>query len=247
MNKKEVVFLNIIYEPKGKAKEYAELAVNLYKGCGHGCKYCYAPKILRMSIEQFHRQPHPRKNVLLNLEKDCQRLQGDSRHVLLSFLSDPYQPIDNNYKLTRKAIDILKNHHFKLKVLTKGGLRATRDFDLLEPGDCVGATLTTTNIGASLHWEPEASLPEERFQMLRKAKEHGFDTWVSFEPIIMPRHVIDMVEITHEYVDEYKIGKLNYHPFAKEIHWSYWTREIVDCIRSYGKKLYVKEDLREYL
>lgn len=51
--------MGVIYEPKGKAREYCELAVNLYRGCGHGCLYCYGAACLRMTREEFN-NPQPR-------------------------------------------------------------------------------------------------------------------------------------------------------------------------------------------
>ena len=53
----------IIYEPRGKAKEYSKLAANLYKGCSHGCTYCYAPAATFTKPEQFVRNISPRKNA----------------------------------------------------------------------------------------------------------------------------------------------------------------------------------------
>ena len=60
--------MNAIYEPRGAAAEYAPLACNLYRGCGHGCKYCYAPACLRMGREEFAR-PAPRPGILDALGK----------------------------------------------------------------------------------------------------------------------------------------------------------------------------------
>lgn len=237
----------VIYEPSGKAKEYADLALNLYRGCAHACAYCYVPQILRMSKRQFHFYVTPKKNVINRLEEDVKKMRGEKRPVLLSFSCDPYQPIDESYQLTRRAIRILKDNDMRITILTKGGLLANRDFDLLDETDFVGATLTFQNVSDSLNWEPNASLPEERLQMLRDAKKNGFGTWVSFEPIISPEQVIELIKKTHDFVDEYKIGKLNYHSYSQQIDWSFWTREIVDCIRSYGKTPYVKESLKKYL
>ena len=127
----------IIYERKGRAREYAPLAANLYTGCGHGCKYCYACKMaVRFGRgEGFHENPKPRESVLKYLSKDCQNLRGSRIPVLLSFTTDPYQPIDEEIGLSRNAIQIMHNHGMAVEVLTKGGTRACRDFDLLTNRD----------------------------------------------------------------------------------------------------------------
>ena len=60
--------MNVIYEPKGRAREYSELACNLYRGCTHGCRYCYAPATMRTTGEKWHGKAEPRKGVLRLLE-----------------------------------------------------------------------------------------------------------------------------------------------------------------------------------
>ena len=92
--------MGILYEPAGRAREYAALAANLYAGCGHGCVYCYAPDALRKERDSFHSNPQPRAKAIEILEKDCAK--GDKKgSVLFSFSCDPYQPIDEQYQLTR--------------------------------------------------------------------------------------------------------------------------------------------------
>jgi DNA repair photolyase len=95
--------MNVIYEPKGRAREYSELACNLYHGCTHGCLYCYAPVCMRTTGEDWHSKAEPRAHVLAKLEKDAAALSGDSRKILFCFLSDPYQPIERRERLTRQA------------------------------------------------------------------------------------------------------------------------------------------------
>ena len=64
----------IIYEPKGAAREYAPLAVNLYRGCLHGCAYCYAPACLRMPADAFHEEAAVRPFAINRLEEDAVKL-----------------------------------------------------------------------------------------------------------------------------------------------------------------------------
>ena len=56
--------MNPIYQPKGKAKEYGDLALNIYTGCPHRCYYCFAPNVLHKDREQFHSCVEPRKNIV---------------------------------------------------------------------------------------------------------------------------------------------------------------------------------------
>ena len=95
----------IIYEPKGKAHEYSPLAVNLYKGCAHGCKYCYAPATTKTKRAVFHSPEYirPRPDILKALKKDAAKLAGDKREILLSFTSDVYQPIERPCEMPRQS------------------------------------------------------------------------------------------------------------------------------------------------
>ena len=83
--------MQVIYEPRGRAREFAPLAANIFRGCGHGCLYCFGPQTLKMKRDVFSINPKPRKDVLKFLEKDARKYRGDHREILLSFTSDPYQ------------------------------------------------------------------------------------------------------------------------------------------------------------
>lgn len=236
----------IIYHPRGKAQEYSPLAANLYKGCSHACTYCWAPKATYTSPDDFHKA-EPRYNVLNQLSKEAERFKGPKEEVLLSFTSDPYQPIEMDLQITRKAIYTLNLHGFPVQILTKGGLRACRDFDLLakNDGNKFSVTLTLDDPERSRRWEPNAALPEERIESLRLAHNLGIKTWVSFEPVIDPEAVYRLIEETHAFVDLYKIGKLNYHPHARTIDWPGFRSEIVKILEGHGKAFYLKRDLVE--
>jgi DNA repair photolyase len=88
--------MRVIYEPKGAAREYAELALNLFSGCPHGCTYCYAPGCMRRTREAFHASVTVRTGILDKLRKDVAELAAahDPREILLCFTSDPlpYMP-----------------------------------------------------------------------------------------------------------------------------------------------------------
>lgn len=238
--------MTVIYEPKGRAKEYCDLAVNLYKGCGHGCKYCYAPAATRTDREQFYRNPEPRKEVIEKLSKQLKK-QSFKGPVLLCFTSDPYQPINEEYDLTGQAIRHLKANNVLIEVLTKGGRRAEKDLHRLGTRDKIGCTLTFINNQDSLEWEPGAALPAERFSLLKKAKESGVKTWVSLEPVIDPEQSLKIIEETHEYIDLFKIGKLNHHEMAKGIDWSKFANQALEMFNRYNCDYYIKKDLKEYL
>jgi len=237
----------VIYEPRGRAGEYAPLAVNLYRGCGHGCTYCYAPEATFIDRQEFIKAA-PRKDIIEKLEKDTPSAahSGEKGNVLLCFTCDPYQPINEFYGLTRQAIEILHNNGFGVTILTKGGERAESDFDLLGPRDEFATTLTFLDEQKSRQWEPGAAIPEERIEALRKAHELGIKTWVSLEPVIEPAESLEIIRQTHTFVDFFKVGLLNYHPRGKEIDWRKFLQECIATLKQYGCQYYIKKDLRRY-
>src|SRR3990167_2282165 len=97
-----------IYAPKGQAGEYAPLATNPYRGCGHGCAYCYVPLVLKMKRTEFDAGAKVRPDYLKSLRKDAEKYQAHkiTEQVMLSFTTDPYHPGDN--AMTRKALVVLR-------------------------------------------------------------------------------------------------------------------------------------------
>lgn len=235
--------MKAIYETKGRAWEYCELAVSLYSGCEHGCFYCFAPRVLRKTRNDFL-QARARKGVLTALAKEAPQYAG--KEVLMSFTTDPYQPIDAELKLTRQAIEIFFSNNIRPVILTKGGLRSMRDFDILHICDAkYGATLTYLDTALSQLEEPGAAQPEERIAALRQAHESGIYTWVSLEPVIDPAESLEIIRRTRDFVDEYRIGVLNYDKRAKDINYSKFAAEAAELLS--GKRFRIKNDLRKYL
>ena len=78
--------MNPIYEPKGKAKEYGDYALNIYTGCPHKCFYCFAPNVLHTTKEKFHSCISPRKNIIEETKKQIERqnITGKTIHLCLN-------------------------------------------------------------------------------------------------------------------------------------------------------------------
>ncbi len=239
--------MSVLYEPKGNAREFGELACSVYLKCTHACLYCYCPQVLHVPREDYFKKPEVRPGFLKRLSNDARKLAGDRRRVLLSFVGDVYQPAEEEYHLTRQAIATLHAHSLHVTILTKGGKRATQDFDLLGPGDQFAVTLTCVDDMTSKWWEPGAALPMERMESLVEAQSRGIETWVSLEPVLYPQATKQLILLTKDLVSHFKVGKLNYDPWAAKIDWAAFAQEITEFMNTLGVRFYVKKDLAQYL
>jgi DNA repair photolyase len=236
-----------IYEPRTRAKEYCDLAINIYKGCNHGCEYCYARKMAERYTSKdcicSFNEPKLRQGIVEATKNQLSGGKYKGKKILLCFVCDPY-PADIDTLPTREIITAIKNAGANFAVLTKGGMRAVRDFDLYEEGDSFGTTLTFRKPDESLKWEPKAALPEDRYEAIREAYRRGIKTWVSLEPVIIPSHALDFVHILHSYVDLWKVGRWNYDARANMISWKQFGESIELVFKMHGSDYYIKDDLR---
>lgn len=241
--------MSIIYEPKGKAREYSPLALNLFNGCDHGCKYCYVPACTWR--EDANRAPVVRAGFIESLKKELRKGPVPRQQVLLSFLTDPYCHFAIGYgrETVRNTLRLFSEYRVPTAVLTKNPLEACRlDAAIFAHMNCkVGSTLTFIEPADSLEWEPNAPLPESRFAGLERLHNAGIRTWASIEPVIDPEQSLRCIEITSPVVDSYKIGKLNhFKDIEAGIDWDEFLARAVKLLRDAGKPFYVKEDLRKH-
>jgi len=238
---------DIIYTPRGKAREYSPYALNIYNGCDHNCKYCYV-KILKLQRYKLNNEIEPRKDIIEKLEKQLKR-QEITEQVLLCFMGDPYCKVDIKYETTREVLNILLKYNIPTAILSKGGKRILRDIDLFKKFKKikVGATLTLQDEKESLEYEPNAALPRERIEVLKKLHNEGIKTWVSFEPVIRPLTTYQLLELSYPFVDQYKVGKMNHYILGTDVNWGEFGDNIVKKLIKYKKDFYIKKDLYKYM
>lgn len=234
-----------IYEPKGKAKEYGDYAINIYTGCPHNCYYCFAPSVLHRNKEQFHSCVMPREGIVEAVKQQLDREQITGKLIHLCFTCDPY-PVGHDTAVTRDIIQAIKASGNHVQILTKNGAAAMRDFDLLDSNDWFGITYAGYN-GYSHDKdyipdeEPGAGSPHDRILALATAHNRGIRTWVSIEPVLNDRDALNFMELA-TYVDLWKVGKLNYHP--SDINWKDFGERAERILRAKGDNFYIKESLR---
>ena len=234
-----------IYEPAGRAREYSPLALNYFKGCDHGCKYCYVPNMLGRFNSNYKHESVISPTDFEKLEQSAKKMQGCEKQILLSFTGDPYCNAENGE--TRKVLEILLKYNHKVAILTKNPEKALKDIDIiLKFGDRikVGSTLTFSSDKDSQEWESGASLPESRINGLKKFSEAGIITWASFEPVIYPVQSLEMLKQVSSFISHVRIGKLNnYKGIDKQIDWAKFIFDSVRISRESNLPFYIKKDL----
>lgn len=227
-----------IYEPKGKAKEYGDYAINIYTGCPHRCYYCFAPGVLHRDKETFHNHVEPRPSIIEAVKKQLDKEQITGKLIHLCFTCDPY-PTGYDSTATREIIKLLKEAGNHVQILTKGD--GSRDFDLLDENDWYGITISSNTNIASVA-ELGAISPGNRMDVLEEAHRRGIKTWVSFEPVLEPDAVLSVIAGYFDLFDKVKVGKLNYWP--SDIDWATFGKIAENVCKETGVDYYIKDSLR---
>jgi DNA repair photolyase len=244
--------MQTIYQPKGKAREYAPWALNIYQGCGFGCIYCWAARFAvetgqAASKAQWHANPRPRPGILEALETRAARQAASNQRdepILLCFNCDPLQGIEAEHGHTQRAVEILIRHGLRVVILTKAGHSAAQpvlnlmDADPRGPGrHWFGVTLTTIESNSAQRWEPGAASPDSRLWALEDALARGIGAWVSLEPVIRVRHTIGAINAFAELeggAQHIALGKLNYRQPPEPINWGIFRDHATKRIKALG-------------
>ena len=166
----------------------ADFVINPYVGCSHACVYCYARFMKRFT---GHNEPWGSfVDVKINtpeiLKKQLKHLKQRTYHVLLSSVTDSYQPIEKKCKLTRKILQIFLDYlQFEIEIITKSDL-VLRDLDILKKLRKVRVvfSLGVSDDKIAGFIEPGASLPSKRIKALGKIHEAGIKTSAFISPIL---------------------------------------------------------------
>lgn len=167
---------------KSKIFDYC---INPYVGCQHACVYCYAmfmSKYRGREKESWGSWVEVKTNVVEQLEKQIKKAKPGV--IWLSSVTDPYQPIEKQYGLTRKILELLLQYEHPISIQTKSAL-VLRDLDLLtQYKECqVGLTISLANDADRRLIEPFASPIDDRWEALKQLKQHKIKTYVFLGPV----------------------------------------------------------------
>ncbi|MEM2025319.1 MAG: radical SAM protein [Desulfurococcaceae archaeon] len=163
-----------------------DYALNPYVGCSHGCTYCYARLYTRdrRISQNWGKVVAIKQNLVDVISREAKRAKPGL--VGVGTITDPYQPVESVFKLTRSCVEVLLNNKFRVSIQTKNTL-VLRDIDVLSARTelvDVGFTITTFNDKVARAIEPRSSPPSARALALERLSSAGVKTWVFYGPII---------------------------------------------------------------
>ncbi len=167
-------------------------SINPYRGCEHGCVYCYArPAHSYMGLSpglDFETKLFIKPNAAALLREELTAPNYVPKTIALGANTDPYQPIERNYRITRSIIEVLAEFKHSFGIVTKSH-SVTRDIDLLEPLAAMGLvkvaiSITTLDPKLARAMEPRASTPAKRLAAIEELSKAGIPTVVMIGPII---------------------------------------------------------------
>lgn len=196
-----------------------DYAINPYLGCQHGCIYCYSDFMGR-----FHPHQEAWGNFVDVKINSAEVLQEQLRRakpglVSLSTVTDPYQPIERKFQLSRACLKMLAGSSLSVSILTKSDL-ILRDLDILVdlPELDVGFTITTLREEIRRIFEPGAPAIRSRLRAVEKISARGIQTWVFLGPVLP--YFSDRLEIIAEMLNTFRdhgaqrvlVDRLNLYP-----------------------------------
>ncbi|NNF07258.1 MAG: PA0069 family radical SAM protein [Candidatus Eisenbacteria bacterium] len=169
-----------------------DFSVNPYRGCEHGCAYCYARpthEYLGFSAGlDFETKLLVKENAAALLRKEFSKPKWEPQVVVMSGITDAYQPIEKNLELARACLEVGASFRNPMSIITKNHL-VTRDIDILKEmngwnGTSAFLSITTLDPELASCLEPRASTPSKRLEAVAKLSEAGIPVGVMVAPVI---------------------------------------------------------------
>ena len=169
-----------------------EQSINPYRGCEHGCIYCYArPAHSYMNLSaglDFETKLFYKVDAAKILEKELTKPGYECKPIMLGANTDPYQPIESKLKITRGILEVLDNYNHPVVIITKSSM-LDRDLDILTSMAQrnlakVAVSVTTLSNDLKLILEPRTSAPRARLRIIRQLTDAGIPVRAMVAPII---------------------------------------------------------------
>jgi DNA repair photolyase len=195
-----------------------DYCINPYVGCGHGCRYCYASFMKRFTghLEPWGEFIDVKMNAPSVLRKQLKRAKQGV--VALSTVTDPYQPIEKKYRLTRKCLEALLDAQLSVNLLTRSPL-CLRDVDLFKRFERieVGLSITTHDETIKKIFEPHSPSIRSRVKALETLRQEKIPTYAFIGPLL-PLDPKPLVAMLDGLIDGVLIDRMNYSNKVKAIY-----------------------------
>lgn len=159
-------------------------AINPYRGCAHACSYCYAQDVTRFETnKEWGRVVEAKINIVSKLKKELEK--GANGVYGIGTVTDPYQPAEKEYELTRGCLALLKRAKASVSILTKSDM-VLRDLDILIGWDTaeVGLSIGCSSDDIASMTEPGACPPSRRFEVLEELSKARVSCYLMAAPIL---------------------------------------------------------------
>lgn len=162
--------------------------VNCYRGCIHGCTYCFARRYHEMigygCGTDFETKIVVKPNAPRILRQELKKTREKMPHLDFSFATDPYLPLEASYKLTRQCLEVCADFRIPVGIITKSPL-VTRDIDIIKKLDTVVFfSIPFFTKERSNPFEPYCPVPEARFRAMQQLTDAGIATGIGVAPVI---------------------------------------------------------------
>ena len=167
-------------------------ALNPYRGCTHACEYCYARKYQRHlelgAGDDFSSLIFVKVNLVETLHREVTRPGWTRESVSVGTATDPYQPIEGHYRLTRRSLEVLTAARTPFAIVTKGPM-VLRDLDVLRTATAAAGcevllSVPTVDADAWARLEPGTAPPAQRLRAVRTLIDAGVDAGVLMNPLV---------------------------------------------------------------
>ena len=207
--------------------------VNCYRGCVHGCTYCFARRYHEFlgygAGTDFETKIVVKPNAPTVLREELKKTRQKMPHVDFSFATDPYLPLEASYELTRKCLEVCADFGVPVGVITKSPL-VTRDIDVLKKLNSVSVffSLPFLTKEKSNPFEPYTPVPEARFRAMETIANAGIPVGIGVAPVIpgynesdipkllerakaagATRAFMSMLHLDSDSIEEYFVAKMH--------------------------------------
>jgi DNA repair photolyase len=253
-----------------------EWTINPYRGCEFACKYCYARythEYMELDGGEFEKKIFVKKDAAALLAQDMRKYSFASKasggthpeHIAIGTATDPYQPAERRFRVTRSVLEVLAEHAgLSIVIITKSPL-VTRDVDVLRriarnSQITIHLSLITLDRALARRLEPRAPTPEARVRALARLRAHGIEVGINVMPVLpgitdAPEQLDRLVRTVAEHGATYvnacalrlqSAARQRYLPFIEQEFPELAPRYRATYARSHAVGARYRDGLREY-